>query len=189
VPSPPRATRQGGDALNRTEKAEAIAEVERRLGETDTVLAADFRGLTVAQLSELRGSLRQVDAEMTVVKNTLARRAANETGREALLPFLDGPTGLVWVRGDAAVAAKALHTFATQTQRLALKGGILEGQGLDAAGVTRLAALPSREVLIAQLAGGVAAPLRGLAGGLNNLIGGLARSLAAVQDQKAAAGG
>lgn len=152
------------------------------------MLAADFRGLTVKQLSELRGALRAADAEMTIVKNTLARRAATATGREALLPYLDGPTGLVWVNGDAAVAAKALNTYAKQNDKLSIKGGLLEGADIDADGINRLASLPSREVLLAQLAGGVAAPLRGLAGGMNALLSGLARSLAAVQEQKASAG-
>ena len=155
---------------------------------TDTVLAADFRGLTVLELQELRGNLRAADAEMTVVKNTLARRAANATGREALLPYLTGPSGLVWCSGDAAVAAKALQQFASKHKALELKGGILEGRDLSASAVERLASLPSREQLVAQLAGGVAAPLRGLAGGLNNLISGLARTLAAVEQQKAAEG-
>lgn len=152
------------------------------------MLAADFRGLTVKQLSEWRGALRAADAEMTIVKNTLARRAATATGREALLPYLDGPTGLVWVNGDAAVAAKALNTYAKQNDKLSIKGGLLEGADIDADGINRLASLPSREVLLAQLAGGVAAPLRGLAGGMNALLSGLARSLAAVQEQKASAG-
>ena len=140
------------------------------------------------QLSQLRAALREADAELSVVKNTLARRAANSTGKEALLPYLTGPSGLVWVNGDAAVAAKALHQFAQKNQQLELKGGILEGRDLPADAVKQLASLPSRDQLIAQLAGGVAAPLRGLAGGLNNLIAGLARTLSAVQEQKAAEG-
>lgn len=174
--------------LNREQKAAAIAEIEQKLGSTDTVLAADFRGLTVQQLSDLRGALREAEAELSVVKNTLARRAANSTGKEALLPYLTGPSGLVWVNGDPAVAAKALSQFASKNQALELKGGMLEGRDLPVESLKQLASLPSREQLIAQLAGGVAAPLRGLAGGLNALIAGLARSLAAVHDQKAAEG-
>ncbi len=152
---------------------------------SDTVFATDFRGLTVKQLSELRDRLRESGTEYTVVKNTLARRAASETGREALLPYLTGPTGLVWVGGDAAVAAKALDGFASEhPAAMSIKGGLLEGADLPQADVTRLAKLPSREVLLGQLAGTIAAPLTGLAGGLNNLIGGLARSLGAVQAQR-----
>ena len=141
------------------------------------------------QLSELRGALREAEAELSVVKNTLARRAANTTGKEALLPYLTGPSGLVWVNGDPAVAAKALQQFATKNTALELKGGVLDGRDLPAASLQQLASLPSREQLIAQLAGGVAAPLRGLAGSLHNLIAGLARTLASVQEQKAAEGG
>ncbi len=180
--------------------------------------------MTVKELSELRDRLREADTEYTVVKNTLARRAANETGRESLLPYLDGPTGLLWVNGDPAVAAKALDTFAqAHAEAMTVKGGLLEGADLpaDAVGraqqaqgpvsythldvykrqallyrrlvdradlpadaVARLAKLPSREQLLAQLAGGIAAPLTGLAGSLNALIGGLARSLGALQAQR-----
>ena len=138
------------------------------------------------ELSELRDRLREADTEYTVVKNTLARRAANETGREALLPYLDGPTGLLWVKGDPAVAAKALDTFAqAHAETMTVKGGLLDGADLPADAVARLAKLPSREQLLAQLAGGIAAPLTGLAGSLNALIAGLARSLGAVQAQRA----
>ena len=121
------------------------------------------------------------------MKNTLARRAANATGREDLLPFLDGPTGLAWVGGDAALAAKALQGFATETRdALRIKGGVLEGTPIPEEAVGRLARLPSREQLLGQLAGGIAAPLSGLAGSLSGLLGGLARTLAAVQAQREA---
>lgn len=181
-----RQEHDGGDPLNRDEKAAAIAEISGRLRDVDTIFATDFRGLTVKELSELRDRLREADTEYTVVKNTLARRAAGETGREALLPYLDGPTGLLWVKGDPAVAAKALDTFAqAHAEAMTIKGGLLEGADLPADAVGRLAKLPSRDQLLAQLAGGIAAPLTGLAGSLNALIGGLARSLGAVQAQRA----
>ncbi|WP_217913743.1 50S ribosomal protein L10 [Miltoncostaea marina] len=186
APARPRGQDDGGDTLRRDEKAEAIASLTERLTASDTVFATDFRGLTVKQLAELRNRLRDADTEYTVVKNTLARRAASETGREALLPYLDGPTGLLWVGGDPAVAAKVLDTFASEhPDGLRIKGGLLEGEDLPEADVARLAKLPSREQLLGQLAGGIAAPLTGLAGGLNNLIGGLARSLGAVHAQRA----
>ncbi|HTI35042.1 MAG TPA: 50S ribosomal protein L10 [Miltoncostaea sp.] len=194
MPGPPiaaaaRQRQDGGDPLNRDEKAAAIAEIVDRLRDADTVFATDFRGLTVKELSELRDRLREADTEYTVVKNTLARRAANETGREALLPYLDGPTGLLWVKGDPAVAAKALDTFAqAHAGTMTVKGGLLDGADLPADAVARLAKLPSREQLLAQLAGGIAAPLTGLAGSLNALISGLARSLGAVQAQRASEG-
>jgi large subunit ribosomal protein L10 len=177
-------TRNEVSTLNRDQKAEVIAELEKRLGSTTTILAADFRGLTVKELYELRGNLRAADAEMTVAKNTLARRAAAATGREGLLPYLDGPSGLVWVDGDPAAAAKALADYAKTHDALSVKGGLLEGADISADGITRLAALPSREQLLSQLAGGLTAPLSGLAGSLHQLIAGLARALAAVQSTK-----
>lgn len=149
---------------------------------TDTVVTADFRGLSVADISELRGKLRDADAEMTVVKNTLSRRAADQVGRDALTPYLTGPTGLVWVNGDPAAAAKVLSDFAKEhEQTFSVRGGILDGEDLSVSALQQLASLPSRDVLLAKLAGGIAAPLTGLAGGLNALISTLARTLAAVQ--------
>ncbi len=173
--------------MRREQKAEVIAALGERLRASETVFAADFRGLTVTELSQLRARLREAETEFSVVKNTLARRAASEAGREALLPYLDGPTGIAWVAGDPAVAAKALNQFASEhPEALKVKGGLLEGADLPAADIVRLARLPSREQLLGQLAGGVAAPLSGLAGSLSNLIGGLARSLGALQAQRAA---
>ena len=135
----------------------------------------------------MRIGLSGADTQFTVVKNTLARRAAGDTGREGLIEHLTGPTGLAWVAGDPAAAAKVLDTFAAANpDGLTIKGGLLEGAPVSPADITRLAKLPSREQLLGQLAGGIAAPLTGLAGGLSNLIGGLARTLAAVQAQRAA---
>ena len=185
--SPARAgdEHDGGEPLRRDEKARAIAALAERLTASETIFAADFRGLTVKQLAQLRARLREAETEFTVVKNTLARRAASDTGRDALLPYIDGPTGLVWVGGDASLAARALNQFATEhPNALSIRGGLLEGNDLPGADLTRLAKLPPREQLLGQLAGGLAAPISGLAGTLNSLIGGLARTLAAIQAQR-----
>jgi large subunit ribosomal protein L10 len=144
--------------------------------------------MTVKELADLRARLNAVGASFTVVKNTLARRAAGETGREGLLPYLEGPSGLVWTSGDPVVAAKALaETARTVGDRISVKGGVMGDADLPRETVLALAALPPREALVAQLAAGVAAPLTGLAGALGNLISGLARALAAVQAQRAEA--
>lgn len=178
---------EGGDTLNREQKAEALRELTERIKATDTVIAADFRGLTVSELGELRTGLAEADTQFTVVKNTLARRAASENGAEELVQHLTGPTGLAWVAGDPALAAKVLDKFAAgHADGFIIKGGLLEGAPISASEIGQLAKLPSRDELIAKLAGGVASPLTGLAGGLNNLIGGLARSLGALQAQRAA---
>jgi large subunit ribosomal protein L10 len=167
-----------------------VAEVVERLERTETVITADFRGLTVAELADLRGKLRDADAEMTVIKNTLSRRAANETGREALLPYLQGPTGLVWVNGDPAQAAKALSEFAKGHKDVfTIRGGVLGANDLPAESIGRLASLPTREQMLGQLAGTLISPISGLAGRLNGLIGKLARTLSAVGDSDALAPG
>ena len=176
--------------LNRDEKAQVVAEVVERFERTETVVTADFRGLTVAELAELRGKLRDAEAEMTVVKNTLSRRAADQTGREALLPYLQGPTGLVWVNGDPAQAAKALSDFAKAHKDVfTIRGGVLGSEDLPTESIVRLASLPSREQMLAQLAGALASPISGLAARLNSLIGNMARTLAAVRDSGALAPG
>ncbi len=183
---PPARTIEGGDTLNREQKAEALRELTERIASTDTVIAADFRGLSVRELSELRVGLAQSDTQFTVVKNTLARRAAAENGADELVQHLTGPTGLAWVAGDPASAAKTLDTFAAaHPDGFKVKGGLLEGAPISADEIGALAKLPSRDELLAKLAGGIASPLTGLAGGLSNLIGGLARTLAAVQAQRA----
>ena len=176
--------------LNRNEKGQVVAEVVERLERTETIMSTDFRGLTVTQLADLRGKLRDAEAEMTVVKNTLSRRAADQAGRSALLPYLQGPTGLVWVNGDPAQAAKALSDFAkVHKEVFTIRGGVLGSEDLPAASIVRLASLPSREQMLAQLAGALASPISGLAGRLNGLIEKMARTLAAVRDSGSLAPG
>ena len=176
--------------LNREEKGQVVAGVVERLERTEAVVTADFRGLTVAELAELRGKLREADAEMTVIKNTLSRRAADQTGRSALLPYLQGPTGLVWINGDPARAAKALSDFAKAHEDVfTIRGGVLGQDDLPTQSILKLASLPSREQMLAQLAGGMIAPIAGLAGGMNALLSTFARALAAVRDSGALAPG
>jgi large subunit ribosomal protein L10 len=178
----------GGETLNREQKVAVIEELTERMRSAETVISADFRGMTVKELTELRTKLIEVDANITVAKNTLARRAAEATSRTGMLPYLTGPTSLVWAEGDPAPAAKVLADMAKAVgdDRLSIKGGLMGEVDLSAASVTKLASLPSREVLLGQLAGGITAPLSGLAGALNNLIGGLARALGALEAQRAA---
>lgn len=188
LPARPRAAgRGGGEELNREQKAEAIAAIAERLSTTDTVIATAFHGLSVREVEDLRGALREADAHFQVVKNTLARRACDETGREALLEYLEGQTALVWANGDPAMIAKALNSFAKSTEdRLSMKGGILDGAPISADELKRLAALPPRDELLARLVGGVASPLQGTANALNSLISGMARALGAYHAQRAA---
>ena len=160
-----------------------IDEIAGQIQESEAVFAVDYRGISVAQMAALRARLREADARFRVVKNSLSERAADKAGTEALKPMLVGPTALAFVRGDAALAAKALNEAARQLNLLEFKGGLLNGSALTADDVRSLARLPSRDVLYAQLVGTVAAPLTGLARGLNALITGIAIQLQAIADQ------
>lgn len=188
LPARPRAaSRGGGEELNREQKAEAIAAIAERLTTTDTVIATAFHGLSVREVEDLRGKLREADAQFQVVKNTLARRACDETGKDALLEYLEGQTALVWAAGDPAAIAKALNTFAKASEdRLSMKGGILDGAPVSADELKKLAALPPRDELLARLVRGVASPLQGTANALNSLLSGLATALGQYEAQRAA---
>src|SRR3954470_24044526 len=159
--------------MNREQKAAAIAEIAENIKEADAVFAVDYRGISVPQAAELRTKLREADTRFRVVKNTLTERAADQAGAEALKPYLEGPTALVFVKGDAAAAAKTLSDFRRTSGLLAFKGGWMNGDVLSAEQVDAIARLPSREVLYGRLVGMVASPLTGLAGALGGLIGGL----------------
>jgi large subunit ribosomal protein L10 len=171
--------------VNRDQKAAAIAEIAGDLREAQAVYAVDYRGITVTEAGELRSRLREADATFRVVKNTLTERAADEAGAEQLKAVLTGPTALTFVRGDAALAAKALRQFQRESEKLEFKGGLLEGDVLTAEQILDIAKLPSREQLIAQFAGVVASPITGLVRSLGGLIGGLAVALGQVQEKKA----
>jgi large subunit ribosomal protein L10 len=170
--------------MNRDQKSAVVEEIAGQLQEAEAIFAVDYRGITVDQIAELRTKLRGADARFRVVKNSLSERAADQAGMETLKPMLIGPTALALVKGDAALAAKALNDTARQLNNvLDFKGGVLNGSVLTADDVRSIARLPAREVLYAQLVGTVAAPLTGLARGLNALIGGLAIQLQAIADQ------
>ena len=117
--------------MNRDQKAVAIAEIAADIEQSQAVFAVDYRGLSVAQAAELRAQLRDADATLRVVKNSLTERAADQTGAGELKPLLQGPTALTFVRGDAALAAKAIADYARLTQLLPFKGGLMDGAALD----------------------------------------------------------
>jgi large subunit ribosomal protein L10 len=170
--------------MNREQKSAAIAEIATNIDESEAIFAVDYRGITVAQVAELRAKLREADATFTVVKNSLTERAADQVGAEQLKDFLAGPTALTFVRGDAATAAKAVADYGRATQLLPFKGGLMEGAPLDVEQIRSLSRLPSREVLYGQLVGVVASPIGGLVRSLGGLIGGLAVALGQVREKK-----
>jgi large subunit ribosomal protein L10 len=170
--------------LDRAQKAAAIAEIAEDLRGAEAVFAVDYRGISVPQAAEVRSRLREADARFRIVKNTLTERAADEVGAEALKALLQGPTALTFVRGDAAVAAKAIASFNRETELLSFKGGTLGGEALDVPQLQALARLPARDVLYGQLVGVVASPISGVVRTLNALVSGLAVALGQVQAKK-----
>jgi large subunit ribosomal protein L10 len=155
--------------MRRDQKEQVVDELTQRLKAADTLLVADYRGLTMPQIDELRTRLLESGARFTVVKNTLTRRAAEAAGTDALLALLDGPSAIAFLEadGDMVAAAKALADAARETQVLEIRGGIMQGRAVTAAEVESLAKLPPEDVLRGQVLGAIVAPLTTLAGLLN----------------------
>ena len=172
--------------IPRPEKVEVVNEVRSRLSEADAVIVTEYRGLKVKDLAALRRSLAPLGGEYRVYKNTLVKIAASQDGGAELSGLFQGPTALAFVRGDAAAVTKALRDFARANPLLIIKGGFLGSSVLGPDATLALADLPSREQLLARLAGGFAAPLQALAGLLAALPRNLAYGLAALRDQRAA---
>lgn len=170
--------------MNREQKAATIEALAAEIDGSDAVFAVDYRGISVSQAAELRTKLREADATFQVVKNSLTERAADQVGAESLKPLLSGPTALTFVRGDAAMAAKAIADQARVTQLLPFKGGLMDGEVLDADQIRAISRLPSREALYGQLVGIVASPITGLVRTLSALVGGLAIALSQVREKK-----
>ncbi|WP_103063293.1 50S ribosomal protein L10 [Actinomyces qiguomingii] len=144
--------------MARPEKDAAVAQLADKFREANAVLLTEYRGLSVADLKELRRSLAG-NAEYTVAKNTLASIAARRLGLDALVDDLKGPTALTFVTGEPVEAAKALRDFAKDNKNLIIKGGVMDGNALSADEVDKLASLESREVLLAKAAGAMKASL------------------------------
>ena len=170
--------------MNREQKSVAIAEIAGHIDESEAIFAVDYRGISVAQVAELRAKLREADASFKVVKNSLTERAADQVGAQDLKGFLAGPTALTFVRGDIALAAKAVADYGRATQLLPFKGGVMGGAPLDVEQIRSLSRLPSRDVLYGQLVGVVASPISGLVRSLGGLLGGLALALGQVREKK-----
>ncbi len=163
--------------MNRDQKAAAIDEIATQITEAQAVFAVDPTGLSVSQSAEVRTALRDVDATLRVVKNSLTERAADQAGLAELKALLDGPTALTFVRGDAAAAAKAIADYSRTTDLLPFKGGFMDGAALEVDQIKAIARLPTRQVLYGQLVGLVATPITGLARTLNALLSGVAIAL------------
>lgn len=174
----------------RADKATAVAELAERFRTSQATVLTEYRGLTVAELTQLRRSLGQ-QATYTVAKNTLAKRAAADAGLTGIEELFTGPTALTFVSGDPVEAAKGLREFTKAHPLLVIKGGVFEGRTISADEVNRLADLESREVLLAKLAGAMKANLSKAAGLFQAPLAKTARAVAALQEkrEKEAAGG
>jgi len=161
------------------EKGEAIEALKSRLAGVKAIVLTEYRGLTVQQLSELRRQLKTAAAEYAVVKNRLARLAIRDSSLDGLGPHLRGPTGLALSKQNPVALARMLQAFARNNPALQIKVGYTEGQLLQPAEVRALADLPSREVLLGQLAGGLQAPLVAFV----NMLEGMVRALLSALDQ------
>ncbi len=169
--------------MNREEKATAIEEIAAQIEGAEAIFAVDYRGISVPQAAELRAKLREADASFKVVKNRLTKLAAEKAGEDRLTELLTGPTALTFVRGDTAMAAKAISSFNKEHEVLTFKGGFMDSLSLDEDVFKSIARLPGRDVLNGQLAGVVASPLTGLVRGLGSMIQGLALQLGQIAEK------
>jgi large subunit ribosomal protein L10 len=170
----------------RPEKVAVVSEVRERLSSSNGALLTEYRGLKVADLAALRRSVGEAGGEYRIYKNTLVRRAAAELELSELDPLLVGPTAIAFVDGDAVAVAKSLRDFARTNVNLTIKGGLLGTKVLSAADATALADVAPREVILAQLAGALAAPLVKMAGLLQALPRNFAYGLAALVEKRQA---
>ncbi|MCA2243718.1 50S ribosomal protein L10 [Mycobacterium sp. WUMAC-067] len=173
--------------MARADKATAVADIAEQFKESTAALVTEYRGLTVANLAELRRSLG-ASATYSVAKNTLVKRAASEAGVDGLDELFAGPTAIAFITGEPVDAAKAIKTFAKEHKALVIKGGYMDGRALTVAEVERIADLESREVLLAKLAGAMKGNLAKAAGLFNAPASQVARLAAALQEKKAAEG-
>jgi large subunit ribosomal protein L10 len=171
--------------MKRDEKNVVIADLQEKLSDASAFYLTDFTGLSVKQITQFRARLRKEGVEYVVVKNTLAKRAIEGMELPDVAGFFSGPTGLVIGREDAVAAARVLTDFAREFgDRPAVKVGIVDRKSFGPEQVKRLAELPPKEVLLAQLAGGLQAPMARLAGGMSQLMAGFARAVDQLRQQK-----
>ena len=167
------------------EKVQSVTELHEKFARAVSAVLADFRGLTVQELTELRQQLRAASLELTVVKNTLARRAIQETPLEGLSPYLKGPTSITLSYRDTVAPARVLNGYIKRQPKLAVRAGLFEGEIVPAEKVAQLAELPPREVLLAQALAGMQGPVASLVGTLQGVVSTFIGTLQAIHDKKA----
>ena len=167
-------------------KEEKVRTIKADLEKATAVWVVDYRGLTVKESERLRGAIREADAQLKVLKNTLTQRALAELELPTMDEILAGPSAFVFTNGDPVAAAKTLKKFGKENKNLVIKGGIMEGREVNADQVQAIAELPSREELIAKLLGTLQNPMTGLVRVLNGPMESFARVVDAIKDQKVA---
>jgi large subunit ribosomal protein L10 len=168
----------------RAHKVEVVDEVKARLSEAAASIVSEYRGLSVAELAELRNALASVGGDYKIFKNTLIRRAVDGGDYQPLSEYLTGPNALTFVQGDISAVAKALRDFSRANPHLVIKGGLADGSLLSTSDLAALADLPPRDVLLARLAGALAAPMQQMAGLLQALPRNLAYGISALIEQR-----
>ena len=168
------------------QKQEFVAEVAEKMEKSQSVILLDYRGLTVDEVDKLRNNFREAGVEYRVIKNNVLKRAAEKLGIEGCDDYFKGPTAAAFGYNDAVAPAKIVAQFIKETKKTEIKGGILEGKVLDAAGVDNLAKLPSKEELIAKMLGSLNAPITNFVGVLAAIPRSLVLALNAIREQKEA---
>lgn len=166
---------------------EMLANIKADLEAAGAVWVVDYRGLAVKEIQQLRRNIREADGQMKVYKNTIMHLALSQADLPTLDDLLAGPSAFVFAGTDVAASAKAIKEFAKDNENLQIKGGLMDGAAVSAAEVEAIASLPSREVLMAQIAGAISGVARGLATSINGVPRGVAQVVKAVADQKEAA--
>jgi len=166
------------------EKAESVTELHEKFARAVSAVLADFRGLTVQELTDLRQQLREASLELAVVKNTLARLAVQETPFERLSPYLKGPTSITFSYRDMVAPAKVLSAFVKKQPKLAVRAGLFEGEIVPAEKIVEIADLPPRDVMLSQALATMQGPLAGLVGTLQGVLSTFIGTLQAIHDKK-----
>ena len=176
------------DNAARAHKVEVIDEVKSRMSEASASIVSEYRGLTVAEMADLRAALAAAGGNYKIFKNTLVRRAIDGGEYQPLSEYLSGPSALTFVDGDISAVAKALRDFSRANPLLVIKGGLADGSLLSPSDLAALADLPPRDVLLARLAGALAAPMQQMAALMKALPQNLAYGIAALRDQRGEGG-
>lgn len=172
---------------NRQAKEKMKEEVKEALTKAELVVVTDYRGLNVQTMNDLRRQLSKEDCQFRVTKNTMNRWACREAGYEELEELFEGPTAIAYAEGDPVAAAKIFNDFIKENEALAIKGGMLSGMLVNPGRIKELGEIPSREVLLSKVVGGVQAPIQGLAGALSGTLRQLVGTIDAVRQQKESA--